>query len=772
MTFGYWNLPSETKNVFLPNPFFAGKIMYKSGDLGYWTEDMKVAYVGRIDNQVKVRGFRIEMEEIERALVRANPSVQTAAAIVVNGCRIVAFVTPIGINISAIRHKLKKLLPAYARPTQIITLGSLPQSSNLKTDRKALYLLATEHEDPGDNPTTPTEKIIAEIWNQVLDLQNDANKRQITRDDDFLAIGGNSLLAIKAARLISESIGHHTPVPLLIRETVLSNLAQAIDEHITKEELEPGFITFKSFLSDLSTPISLTVPQIPSQLEEELYLWHTISKTKSLFNTSFQFIIKGNVDVRLLNNILVSIIQENPILRARYVLNDGSLFRSISDEVTPPLVFSGSSFNTKKLQNLVDKPFDLAHDQLIRAVIWHQGGEHLMTKVSLSLITHHIITDKASLAILLQTVSQKYESTFNGTAYNGQNGDGNIRKGTYIEWTQWLEKNSTLPMTPITTTKRMFWKSFLASMPKDSCLKNQEVQILGHEIPCYKSMLIPTRDSEGFSQRMALAAASLTLFAIFGNNEIVLGIPYMNRDEPGSANLMGLFLDRLLVRVALNKSNMADSARLISDIMSEVNLSVENQLPYCEILQLAKDRKSPFDVVVIYHWQSDDLQHCLRIPEAHVSSERIRARGAKFPLQLEFSEQDDGLHCGIEYDARSISPTQMAAIISLIPKVVKGLAFGLAPAEIISSFNPLKHCNPLRTIPSYKNNIDKVCEAVSEALGIHLAEITPETTLFDLGGTSITALRLHYLLSKRGLLGDLRDILRGPSLREIAWIFQ
>ncbi|UKZ45888.1 NRPS [Trichoderma virens] len=82
ITHGYWNLQSETTNVFLPNPFSPGKVMYRTGDLGYWTQDMKLAYVGRIDNQVKVRGFRIEMEEVERALMRTDASIRSAAIVV------------------------------------------------------------------------------------------------------------------------------------------------------------------------------------------------------------------------------------------------------------------------------------------------------------------------------------------------------------------------------------------------------------------------------------------------------------------------------------------------------------------------------------------------------------------------------------------------------------------------------------------------------------------------------------------------------------------
>lgn len=769
MTRGYWNLPNQTKAAFLPNPFHPGRFMYKTGDLGCWTEDMKVAYVGRIDNQVKVRGFRIEMEEIERALVRADSAIQRAAAIVIDGIRIVAFVTPSTVDTSAVSRKVKTLLPAYACPAQVMAFESLPQSSNLKIDRKALQLMATEYKDQGDAPSSPTEKIIAEVWGQILNFEGD-DKIRITRDDDFLAIGGNSLLAIKAARLISESIGYHIPMPLLIRERVLSGLAQAIDGYKPQGDLEDGLTTFRSFLSNLSTPTSLTVPQAPSELEEELYVWHTVTNTKSLLNTAFQFIIEGTVDATLLKQAVVSVIQKHPILRARYVLREGLLFRLISDEVVEPLFFTGGSLDDKEFQSLIDKPFDLANDQLIRAVIWSQEDENSKTTTSLSLITHHIITDKASLAILLQSVSEEYQLAVNGVTTDNLNGDSSSHNGNYIEWAQWLQQNSKLPVTPEMTAKREFWKTRVEGIQSIEFLDNPETQTVDIEIPGYQSFVIPTTDSAGFSQRLALATTALTVSAVFGNADITLGIPYMSRDEPGSANLMGLFLDRLPVRFVLNEQNMADSARLINDITSEVNLSTENQIPYAEILQLAKDKKSLFDVMVIYHWQSDALEHSLKIPGAQISSRPIRARGAKFPLQLEFSEQQDGLHCGIEYNASNISPPQMAAIISYMPLVIKGLVAGLAPAKILSSFQTVKHINPLLAMPTFKSKIAQVCEAFSEALAIPLTEIAPDLTLFELGGTAITAIRLHYLLTERGLYCDLPSIIGKPTAKDIAWL--
>ncbi|KAL6879350.1 non-ribosomal peptide synthetase [Trichoderma novae-zelandiae] len=771
VTHGYWNSPSETRKAFLPNPFSPGKIMYKTGDLGCWTQDMKVIFVGRTDGQVKIRGFRVEMEEVERAIMFVDRGIQTAAA-VVNHNRIVAFVTPSAVNTEFVRQRVKGLLPAYACPAQIVALEKLPQSSNLKTDRTALRTLAAGAEDQGDDPSTPTEKMIAEIWSQLLSFHANTSGRRITRDADFLAIGGNSLLAIKAARLISESTGHHTPVPLLLRETVLSNLARAVDRCAVHDD-ESGDSTpsFKSFLSNLPGPTSLTAAQTPSPLEEELFLWHTISNTKSLFNTAFRFDIGGPVNIEMLGDALISVIREHPMLRARYVLKEGLLNRIVSDEVIPPLIVFGKALDGTKLQTLIDEPFDLERDQLIRAVIWKQDEGRPTAKTSLALITHHIITDKASLAILLRSVSRKYRSAADSVTTNGQNGEESTPKGTYIEWTQWVAKRSALPVTPATVAKQEFWQGRVRVMETVPLLDNSGLGNLGRDIPCYESILVTTGDSDSFSQRMALAAAAVTLFAVFGNGDLVVGIPYMNRDEPGTANLMGLLLDRLPVHIKLNSSNMADSARFINGIVSEVNLCVENGMPYLEILHMAKERRPLFDVVVIYHWKSDALDHALRLPRAHVSSQRVRARGAKFTLQLEFTEQDGGLHCGMEYNARALSAPQMAAIMSFIPNVIKGLMAGSAPAQILSSFNQTKHCDPLTIMPGYQTRTRKVREAFSEAFGVHPAEIALDTTLYDLGGTSVTALRLQYLLKKMGLVGYLGDVLIAPSVGDIAWVF-
>lgn len=671
-TQGYWNLPDQTSQYFLPNPFSPGKIMYKTGDLGQWNDAMSLVYLGRVDNQVKVRGFRIELEEIDRALVHADSSIQQAATIVADRIRIVAFVTPSTIDTLDVLSKLMDLLPAYTRPSQIIALDTLPQSANNKIDRKALQAIASKYKDQGEPPLTPTEHLVAKVWKSVLQ-----EGRRINRHDDFLGIGGNSLLTIHAARLITESVGHRVPVSLLLRETILSKLSAEIDKYALVEKSDNQVQSFKSYISSLASAADLATSYPLSEIEEELYNWHMITGTKSLLNTTFRFELNGDINTELLRNSLVSVIQENPILRARYFSTDGSVVRRIAEDVHPPFIFSGFALDESRLQSIVNEPFDLSRDQLIRAIIW----ERTNFSTSLILVTHHIVTDKHSLAILLKSIGAHYTAKPASAIENHEVNQPS--EPTYVEWAQWLRLSQGLPHTSLDRKKQDFWKDKIGDNTVITPLRDGSTP--GLDLDSYESILIPYTEGTKVSQRMAVAATALTLLAVFGSSCITLGIPYANRDEPGAASLMGVFLDRLPIRLPLNDTKTTSSDELLQRVATEINLAVEHQLPYAQILAAIGSSNPLFDVMVVYHWHSDALEHSLKLPDIEVSSTPIRAQGAKFPLQLEFTEQEDGLHCSLEFNC-SVSPSHISAITSFLPVAVNGLARQRPVAEILSNF--------------------------------------------------------------------------------------
>ncbi|KAI0551332.1 hypothetical protein F4679DRAFT_148874 [Xylaria curta] len=744
VTRGYWGSANETntKSHFVLNPFDTKpryQIMYRTGDMGFWDENMNVSYVGRVDNQVKVRGFRVELEEVENALIAAGGgTVQSAAAIAIggsdkagsenHGLRIVGFVTPTSVDIAVLNANVGASLPTYSRPSQILAISELPTTPNLKMDREKLRNLVlanhsrqerdakAEYADEADC-LNPMEKIIAEAWRKVLDL--DDSVRTINRDDDFISLGGNSILAIKSARLVAESIGHSVPIALLLRETTLGHLAQAIDRHNASDNSEINSHSFASYLSSMkrhvttSTKIdgasnSVSKGHPLSHLERELFQAHAASNIKSAFNTSVRFVISGPIDIKKLAEAFLALIQENPILRSRYIISEGIPLRLISSDYSTPQYFVGNDMNFEGLQSLVNKPFDLANEQLIRVILWSQDGGDQYTECII--IMHHIITDKASLAVLLEWTSRKYKDIVRANL-EGPPTTKNIGRsveGTYIDWARWLERQGPrcmAPSGPQYETRIRFWKEHLQRTQQPVLFPNSlQTQHMTSYTSTRMKSTIPPLDvgkdinvqKHKYSQRVAVAATMLSLYSHLGYSDLILGVPYLNRDEPGTASMLGLFVDCLPIRVLLNDTNRVDADELLNGISAEINLCIKNQLPYTEIQSVIAGINSNslgsqnlVDVMIVYDWQSDSLRHSFSLgPDVQIeeASDTLRSRGSMYPLEFMYTEKEDGsLDVEINFDAQIISPELIAALQAFLPGAVQGLIRQRTPASIVSA---------------------------------------------------------------------------------------
>ncbi|MBN3921606.1 non-ribosomal peptide synthetase, partial [Nostoc sp. NMS4] len=229
---GYLNRPELTKEKFIPNPFEdAGRSkLYKTGDLARYLPDGNIEYIGRIDNQVKIRGFRIELGEIETALSKHN-DVQASCVIAHENTsgdkRLVAYVvphqhcTPI---ISELRQFLKAKLPDYMVPNAFVMLEEMPLTPNGKVDRRALPTpdLHSELKDKYIAPRTPIEEMLAQIWSQVLKVE------QVGIHDNFFELGGHSLLATQLVSRIRDRFKVQLPLRELFDAATIAELAQSI----------------------------------------------------------------------------------------------------------------------------------------------------------------------------------------------------------------------------------------------------------------------------------------------------------------------------------------------------------------------------------------------------------------------------------------------------------------------------------------------------------------------------------------------------------------
>lgn len=236
---GYLNRPELTEEKWPPDPFVGGGArMYRTGDLARYRADGGLLFLGRIDDQVKIRGFRIELGEVESAL-QSIDGVAAAAVVARGGGEspsdryLAAFVVPSAsgtMTLSELRSALAQKLPEFMVPRTFTFLDKLPVARSGKIDRKALQALAPVEDQAADTNTSETggltgvEQRLAAIWCDLL------NRPTVAADDDFFAIGGHSLLAIRLLTAVAEEFDVELPLELLFQASKLSELARRINE--------------------------------------------------------------------------------------------------------------------------------------------------------------------------------------------------------------------------------------------------------------------------------------------------------------------------------------------------------------------------------------------------------------------------------------------------------------------------------------------------------------------------------------------------------------
>jgi acyl carrier protein len=232
---GYLNNPELTARAFIPHPFSRahGARLYRTGDRAGYLPDGNIEFLGRFDEQVKLRGYRVELGEIEAVLCE-HPAIREAVVIVRENAQgahaLVACFVSTGAGSPAaaeLRYHLKEKLPEYMVPAVFVKLNEIPLTANGKVDRKALSRLEAVRPEISEGfiaPRTETEKRLAEIWSQVLEI------RQVGVRDNFFELGGHSLLAMQIISRARDAFSMELPLPILLKSPTIAELAQAIDD--------------------------------------------------------------------------------------------------------------------------------------------------------------------------------------------------------------------------------------------------------------------------------------------------------------------------------------------------------------------------------------------------------------------------------------------------------------------------------------------------------------------------------------------------------------
>ncbi|GAA1263709.1 hypothetical protein GCM10009677_14200 [Sphaerisporangium rubeum] len=388
---GYLRRPDLTAERFIPDPYGPpGARLYRTGDIARLHADGTLEYLGRADNQIKLRGHRIELGEIESVL-DDHPGVRQAV-VAVHRETLVAYVVGAA-DPGDLRAALAARLPSYMVPSILVPLTALPLTPNGKIDRKALPEPEPPESGAGAAPRTVVERQVAEVFAEVLERDT------VGAGDDFFLLGGHSLLAAKAAARLTARLGVEVPVQALFARSTVTGLAAAV------RDLEVSSVPLGPRPAGTAPPLSAA--------QERMWFLHRLDHG-DISNVYIAYRLRGPLDADRLDGALTRVAARHEALRTRFPDTDGMLLAVVEPPAPVPLErfdLSALAYGEREAQarrlvtERVNAPFDLAAAPPLRAALIRlDEHEHV-----LCVVLHHIISDGWSLNVLFGDLIAFYE---------------------------------------------------------------------------------------------------------------------------------------------------------------------------------------------------------------------------------------------------------------------------------------------------------------------------------------------------------------------------
>ncbi|WP_124720844.1 non-ribosomal peptide synthetase, partial [Streptomyces sp. ADI95-17] len=400
---GYLGRRDLTARRFVPHPFSADPRarVYRTGDLVKWLPDGRLVYLGRMDDQVKLRGHRVELGEIENALL-SRPAVAAATVVVREDVpgdkRLVAYLVPAGgtaVAVAGLRAALARELPEHMLPARYVVLERLPLTPNGKVDRRALPVPEGHRPDVSAAfaaPRTPTQRAVTGIWAELLGVD------EVGADDDFFELGGHSLLAVRVASRLRRDLGVDVPYRTLFDAPTPALLATAVDA------LDPGTCAAipRADRSTGALPLSFA--------QQRLWFLDQLAPGRAEYAIPVGLRVEGDFAPDAFGAALTALAASHEILRTRFVADATGHPFQVVDAVREVAVdvhdarHLGAGAAREMLREAAGRPFDLATGPLLRAVAVRVAD----TEWLVLLTVHHIVSDGWSEGILARQLGELY----------------------------------------------------------------------------------------------------------------------------------------------------------------------------------------------------------------------------------------------------------------------------------------------------------------------------------------------------------------------------
>ena len=683
---GYLWHPELTAERFMPDPFNpeGGARMYRTGDLVRYLPEGQIEFLGRVDNQVKVRGFRIELEEIE-AVLRTHPSVKETVVLAREDDgeerRLVAYLVchaEPAPTASSWRIFIAQKLPEYMIPSAFVLLEKLPLTSNGKVDRRALPAPDQTRPELAQSfmaPTSPTEVILAGIWQRVLGVD------RVGAHDSFFELGGDSLMAIQVVSKAREA-AIAISIQQLFQYPTVAGLATQIRQEgntIAPGEHVPAFGLISEEDRAL-LPADIVDAYPLTRLQAGMVFHSEYDPDTAVYHEIFSFHIRAPLDVELFRATIEELMRRHPVLRTSFDLSNLSQpLQLVHTQVELPFQLEDLTVVTEDeerarvdayIESEKRKGFSWSSVPLLRVLIQRRRGDTFQFNLSF----HHALLDGWSLSSLLNELFQHYASLLT-------HAEGSLGPPPAIQFREFVALEQDAMQSEI---QQSFWQEKLSHRPP--CLlprwsttrrkKDGRPEILEYLVPISSELSAGLKRFASAAKlplKSVMLAAHLRVLALAtGEDEVVTGLVLNGRPEESDGDrIAGLFLNTLPLVFSLREGTWVDLAR--SAFEAEREILPFRRYPLSEMLRIA-NAPPPFEVGFNYtHFHI--AQGMLQLPGMEILDFQGLSE-TNFPLLVDFDldllTSEIGL--ALKYEAGEFSREQIAAISGYYERTFAAMA--------------------------------------------------------------------------------------------------
>ncbi len=658
---GYHGRPRLSAAAFRPDPWSdqAGARLYLSGDRAVLA-DGQLRFLGRSDHQVKVRGYRVELGEVERGLTRLA-QVEEAAVITRKRAQgdleLVAFVTALNgdpLEAAALRAELATSLPDYMLPASIQQLDRFPRTSGGKIDRGALVGLPLRTQAQPERRALggPQAEVLAAIWRELLDL------REVQADAHFFELGGHSLLAIQLVSRIRAALGLHFPL-----ENVFTNphFAAMADE-LTRQSMHDRGLHRPPLVAG---PRPDSVPL--SFAQQRLYLAIALQPANDAYHVPMALAIHGALDAAVLERAFQALLERHESLRARILL-EGDLPVQVFAPVDWQLnLVDGAGLDPRDQARLTDRisrdvalrSFDLAQGPLYRALLLRTNPREAV----LCLTLHHLTCDGWSLDVLSHDLARLYTDL-----QGGRPSSLAPLELQYADYALWQHRGS---HDAELAQMLAYWREQLTDLPAPLQLPNRGGTGPRAGRLAVELSLDLTHECKRLAQghevtlfMVLLAAFDVLMHHHSGQTDLIVGTDAANRDAQPLEPLIGFFINQLVLRVDL--AGDPSFAELLGRVRTTtLGAYQHSELPFdklVEDLNPVRDAQlSPFFQVKLVLVNTPRRTH--KLPGLSFEALPTAERDTKLDLQLNLWEQDAVLRGQLRYRRDRFEPNWIEALV-------------------------------------------------------------------------------------------------------------